>query len=224
MRIIQENAKDMWRNRVCALFIPGVMLGMAFSWCYGKKYVAYAGILSAYYLQRYHYAAPSREQLFFFLLRERGMGALVLCALSATVVRALAVRLFSCWAGFCAGTYFTMLGLKFGAEGLAFGVLGLLPQYIFYVAAYFLLATGAGTTGTGIGGTRDAAYRRGLPGNAGAGSWFSRVLCTDRTWGRGMASGSQALALVRIFLLFFMGLALEAWVNPLLVRMLVKIL
>ena len=138
MRIIQENAKDLWRNRVCALFIPGVMLGMAFSWCYGKKYVAYAGILSAYYLQRYHYAAPSREQLFFFLLRERGMGALVLCALSATVVRALAVRLFSCWAGFCAGTYFTMLGLKFGAEGLAFGVLGLLPQYIFYVAAYFL--------------------------------------------------------------------------------------
>ena len=117
-----------------------------------------------------------------------------------------------------------MLGLKFGAEGLAFGVLGLLPQYIFYVAAYFLLATGVGTTGTGMGGTRDAAYRRGLPGNAGAGSWFSRVLCTDRTWGRGMASGSQALALVRIFLLFFMGLALEAWVNPLLVRMLVKIL
>lgn len=172
MRIIQENAKDLWRNRVCALFIPGVMLGMAFSWCYGKKYVAYAGILSAYYLQRYHYAAPSREQLFFFLLRERGMGALVLCALSATVVRALAVRLFSCWAGFCAGTYFTMLGLKFGAEGLAFGVLGLLPQYIFYVAAYFLLATGAGTTGTGMGGTRDAAYRRGLPGNAAQAAGF----------------------------------------------------
>ena len=70
MRIIQENAKDLWRNRVCALFIPGVMLGMAFSWCYGKKYVAYAGILSAYYLQRYHYAAPSREQLFFFLDRK----------------------------------------------------------------------------------------------------------------------------------------------------------
>lgn len=105
------------------------------------------------------------------------------------------------------GHLFYHAGPEIRAEGLAFGVLGLLPQYIFYVAAYFLLATGAGTTGTGMGVTRDAVYRRGLPGNAGAGSWFSRVLCTDRTWGRGWHRAVRPLALVRIFLLFFMGLA-----------------
>ena len=191
MRAIQENAKNLWRNRVCAMFVPGVVLGLAFSWSYGKKYAAYAGILSTYYLQRYHYTAPSGEQLFFFLLRERGMGALVLCTLSATVVRPLAVRLFSLWSGFCAGIYFTMLGLKFGVRGLSFGALGMLPQYFFYVAAYFLLVTGAGGTAAGSGRT-------------------------------GVLPGSRAVAFIRISLLFFTGLALEAWVNPLLVRLLVK--
>ena len=203
MRAMQENEGDLWRNQVCALFVPGVMLGIAFSWVYGKKYLEYAGILSTYYLQRYHYMAPSREQLFFFLLRERGMGAIVLCALSATAAKKLVICLFSCWAGFCAGTYFTMLGLKFGLRGLAFGALGMLPQYFFYTAAYFLLVTGTGGAGAGSGTPGALAYRRGVPGRAGAGGWFSRV---------------------RIFLLFFVGMALEAWVNPLLLQPLVKIL
>ena len=205
MRSIKENAKELWRNRVCALFVPGVMLGVAFSCSYGKKYAEYAGILSAYYLQRYHYAAPSREQLFFFLLRERGMKALVLCALSATAARTTAVRLFSFWTGFCAGTCFTMLGLKFGAGGLAFGALGLLPQYVFYVAAYFLLVTGADVS---IWPSPAAGGRSALPGR----TWFSGGL------------GIRTSAFVRMVLLFFAGLVLEAWINPPLIHMLVKIL
>lgn len=75
MRIIQENAKDLWRNRVCALFIPGVMLGMAFSWCYGKKYVAYAGILSAYYLAALPLCGALPGAAFFLFAAGAGNGS-----------------------------------------------------------------------------------------------------------------------------------------------------
>ena len=104
-------------------FMAGFLGGVIFSNLIGKSYMEYAGILSEYYLNRYKYMEIVRDQLFFYLVRERLSPVLFLLLLSFTAFGKAAVYLFLAWQGFSFGTLLTISILKFGGstEGMGGG-------------------------------------------------------------------------------------------------------
>lgn len=121
-------------------FMTGFVAGVLFSNLLGRQYADYAGLLSEYYLNRYKYMEIVREQLFFYLLRERMVPVLFLLLLSLTSCGRAAVYLFLAWQGFSFGTLLTISILKFAGKGILLCATGMLPQYLFYVPAFLMLA------------------------------------------------------------------------------------
>ncbi len=182
-------------------FMAGFLGGVIFSNLIGKSYMEYAGILSEYYLNRYKYMEIVRDQLFFYLVRERLSPVLFLLLLSFTAFGKAAVYLFLAWQGFSFGTLLTISILKFGGKGILLCVAGMVPQYLFYVPAMVLMAWRI---------CRGRPYEA-LKGWAGG------------TRQRGALVGNAAVYFL-IFILLVAGIALETWVNPDIVQKLLNFL
>ncbi len=150
------------------------------------------GLLDEDILYHMKYMTVDGNALFYYVLRER-MGAVLLLTVLSTTYLGLAVCAgASFWYGVCMGSILSVTVYRYGVKGILLAGAGMLPQYLIYVPAMFLLLKWCESVCRGI-------YRNRIPTKeAGEKYLLPRRLL-------------QIFGLVAVFLI---GCLLESYVNP----------
>jgi len=178
-------------------FLAGFAAGVVFGCTFGADYRDYAGILSEYYMSRYSYMEPDRKGLFLHLLKERMLPAVLLLMSAGSGPVMLVMLGYLAWLGFSFGTTLTLSVVRFGGKGLLLCAAAMLPQYILYVSAWYLLVLRSNEC---FGGRSGRFYL----------SKHGRV--------------GDALSYLGILILLVVGILSETLINPAIVNGVLKIL
>ncbi len=129
----------MKKKRLKYLFFGFFFIGILIANLFGKEKLAQFGIFNNYYLQQFEYAQIDETDLFLYIVRERlpVLGFLVLFGM--TEFWYPMHLLFVAWNGGAIGFLFVSALSNLGVKGILLVVLSLIPQYIFYVLMYLLL-------------------------------------------------------------------------------------
>lgn len=131
---IQENKK--YFVLYCMVgFFAGILYANIFS----KDYIISMGILNEYFLNQYSASDINIAEYLWYVARIRFAPVLVLGMLSGTKMRRGIVAAFLLWTGFCGGLLFTSAVMKMGVKGMILCLIALVPQFVFYIAAYLAL-------------------------------------------------------------------------------------
>ena len=178
-------------------FLSGFAAGVVFGCVFGADYRDYAGILSEYYLSRYPYMEPDDKFYFLYLLKERMLPAALLILLTGTAPGMLLMTGYLGWMGFSLGTTLTLSVIRFGGKGILLCVAAMLPQYLLYAAAWYLLIIkGAEAFGSCVG--RYSSVKKGRVG--------------------------VVLSYLAILTFLVVGILAETFLNPTIVKGILKIL
>lgn len=120
-------------------FTLGFLAGILYANLLSKDYIASLGIFNDYFLEQYTQTEVDAEQYFWYVLKLRAMPVIVLGALGCTRIRKGAAAAFLLWTGFSGGIMLTAAVMKMGVKGIILCLIGLTPQFIFYVAAFLIL-------------------------------------------------------------------------------------
>ena len=127
------------KRHLLAFFMPGFLFGVVYVNLIAKKYIAEPGIFSDYFLNQYQTAKIAAEEYFWYLFRLRVFPFLVLLGLSFTKMRKIAAVLFLVWTGISGGILISTAVISMGIKGSLLCIVGILPQFVFYVPAYLIL-------------------------------------------------------------------------------------
>ena len=167
------------RKQLLAFFMPGFLLGIIYVNFIAKRYLAEPGIFSSGTLEQFLMVHISAGDYLWYLLRVRVVPFGVLAALAFTKMSKLSVALFLLWTGLSGGILISSAILSMGIRGSIFCLIGLMPQFLMYVPACFVLI------------------------------WYSWSYPQNR-WNR--------QKMVFVLLMLSMGMILEIYVNPIIVR------
>ncbi len=191
-----------WKSLAKAVLFITFILGILMANFMGRERTAGAGVLNDYFIEKFKYASVNRENLFFYIMGERMPFAVLLLLLTFSSLGIAVGVLNLGWQGFSIGFMLSAAIAKYGAGGMLLVLGGLFPQYIFYMAVY------AGYCGLTM-------FLR------------QRLLVCVRT---GSVSREQIRiygigALVGLVLLFVFvtGIFLESYLNPLILKKILKI-
>lgn len=180
------------RHPLNMFFLFAFLLGIVCMNLWIERQPAVALMLQSYFLWEGQGVEVSREDLFIFLLKERGVLFFLLAFLGNGRYRRLFFGGFAVYAGFMTGMILTSCLLTFGLIGMMFFMSSLFPQMIFYVLLYFLIVKSAELLKT-----QNQEYIRHFSGK-------ERMLL---------------LCFVGFLLfLFLLGVASEAYINPILLE------
>ena len=127
------------RKELLVFFMPGFLLGIIYVNFIAKQYMAEPGIFSEYFLEQFRSATVEAREYIWYLLKIRAVPFLVLVGLSFTKVRKAASVLFLVWTGIAFGILISAAVLNLGLKGSLLCVVGLFPQFLFYIPAYLVL-------------------------------------------------------------------------------------
>ena len=127
------------KRQLLALFMPGFLLGLLYVNLEAEQFAAGAGIFSEYFLKQYQQVEILTGEYIWYLLQVRLIPFLVMLGAAFTKFRKGAAVLFLIWTGFSAGLLFSMAVLGMGVKGSILCVIGMLPQFLFYIPAYLIV-------------------------------------------------------------------------------------
>ena len=127
------------KRQLLALFMPGFLLGILYVNLEAEQFAAGAGIFSEYFLKQYQQVEILTGEYIWYLLQVRLIPFLVMLGAAFTKFRKGAAVLFLIWTGFSAGLLFSMAVLGMGVKGSILCVIGMLPQFLFYIPAYLIV-------------------------------------------------------------------------------------
>lgn len=182
----------MKKNQMELLFVAGLILGVVLPNLLWKTELEENGLPGLYLLTRISRELPANPEYFFYVLKARGTVHLLimLCGLSVLGLPVSVVA--GVWLGFLMGTVLTVSLLEFGMEGLLLAGSLFIPQYIIYVPVSLAL------------------YQRSF--QCSVKCWKNQRLTQQerREYGTFCALAGLLLAA---------GMALESYINPILVEM-----
>lgn len=127
------------RKHLLAFFMPGFLFGVIYVNLIAKNYIAEPGIFSDYFLSQYQTVKIEAEEYIWYLIRLRAVPFLVLLGLSFTKARKIAAVLFLVWTGISGGILISTAVISVGIRGSFLCIVGIFPQFIFYIPAYLIL-------------------------------------------------------------------------------------
>ena len=127
------------RKQLLVFFMPGFLLGIIYVNFIAVKYMAEPGIFSSYFLEQFRSADIVAEEYLWYLVRVRIFPFLVLAGLSLTKARKLSAVLFLVWTGISGGILISLAVSSMGIKGTILCMVGLFPQFLFYIPAYLVL-------------------------------------------------------------------------------------
>ncbi|MEJ8734928.1 MULTISPECIES: stage II sporulation protein M [Mediterraneibacter] len=127
------------RKQLFIFFMPGFLIGIFYINLLAKHYVAEPGIFSDYFLKQFGNVEIVIEEYIWYLLRVRVLPFLLLLGISFTRVRKIAAVLFLVWTGISSGILLSAAVLELGIKGSLLCMVGILPQFLFYIPAYLVL-------------------------------------------------------------------------------------
>ena len=164
----------------------------------GREAVSHAGVLNDYFIEKFQYTQIKGENLFFYVVGERLPMMLLLFLLIVTSFGIPGGILVLGWQGFSVGFMLSTGIAKYGIKGIMLVLGGLFPQYLFYFPVYIFYCCMA------------VFLRQRLRGQGGNRSE------------RGFVYGMGMLAVVLMLAMFTAGIFLESYVNPVILKNVLK--
>ena len=158
------------------------------------------GLWNSYFIEKFKYARIRPGELFYYILEQRLPVMLLLILLSVTGLGLWIGGAFLAWQGFAAGFLMAASVVSYGAKGILLMGTAFFPQYLLYIPVYVACI-------------------------------YLTVFFRDRIRVRGEGSGRLHrkeyflfLAICLLFLgLYITGILLESYVNPFLLKKILKI-
>lgn len=120
-------------------FMPGFLAGILYVNLIAKQYVAQPGIFSDYFLNQFGTVKIVMREFIWYLIQLRILPFIVLLMMSFTKFRKITVILFLIWTGISSGILISTAVLRMGIKGSLLCIVGILPQFLFYIPAYLVL-------------------------------------------------------------------------------------
>ena len=165
----------------------------------GSEQLKQYSIFNEYFLKQLSYVSVNYNDLFFYIAENRGIIFCLLFLFGITKFGMPVHFLYIIWNGFSFGIAMVSLIVNFGFKGILVLCVFLFPQYLFYIPLYFMLfyfsCHWADTR-------KNEKYRKPL---------FSKTVLA-------------VCFLGSLILLFFIGIMTESYLNPYLIKKIIKIL
>lgn len=176
-------------------FLAGILLANALEVEQLKQY----GILNEYFVKQLLYASINYNDLLFYVAENRGMVFILLFLLGITRLGIPAHFVYLAWNGFSFGVAMVSVIVNFGIRGIPVLCALLFPHYLFYIPLYLLLF--------------------------GFTCYLGKKEMTRQSPSAGLSGTALFLGgVLLVLVLFFMGIMTESYVNPQVIKKLVKIL
>ena len=121
-------------------FFAGLVAGAAFVYLNTEMFLTETGFLSRLNLERLGRIDLNENAFFFYVLGKR-LGLMWLSALLATTFAGIVTTyLLVLWTGICGGVIGMVAVMRYGIKGLLLLAGGMMPQFLFYVPAFLMLA------------------------------------------------------------------------------------
>lgn len=122
-----------------AVVFIGFIIGILYTNLFALDYMAITGIFSTYYLQGFVSSEIIVGEYLFSVLKVRILPLCVLLIIGYCRLNKVGVVLFLGWTGFLWGIYMSLGVVQLGVVGVLICVLGIFPQVVFYIPAYFIV-------------------------------------------------------------------------------------
>lgn len=119
----------------CIGFLVGIVVGNFLLPQTGGE----AGIMSAYFLNKFEYMKIESASLFTFILEKRMKIYIILVIGGVTSFGCLMAYGYTTWLGVSTGAFMSICILRMGMMGILVSLVSLLPQYLIYVPIYIFL-------------------------------------------------------------------------------------
>ncbi len=127
------------KKQLLAFYMPGFLFGILYVNLADKQLGADLGIFSEYFLKQYRMTEIIAAEYLWYLLRSRMIPFLALLGLAFTKFRKISVILFLIWTGFSSGVLMSMAVFSMGIRGIILCIVGIMPQFLFYIPAYLVV-------------------------------------------------------------------------------------
>lgn len=181
---------------VITIFAAGALAGIILMSLGKSILLESTGLLDEYALYQMKYMTVDGKALFYYVLKERLAGLLLLAIMSTTYLGLVVCGGAIFWYGMCAGMFLATAVIRYGIKGLLLVVVGIFPQYLIYIPAMFWMLL-----------------------------WCQnlyRIIYLDKTFGTKRPDVSflyaRLLRLAGILGLFTFGCVLESFLNPALMK------
>lgn len=191
-----------WKKTAKAVIFLAFIIGILLANFMGREKTAGAGILNDYFVEKFKYAGINRENLFFYIMGERMPMVILLLILSFSSFGIIIGMLNLGWLGFSVGFMLSAAVAKYGMGGILLIAGGMFPQYILYVISYLGYCSLSVFLGRGL--------HNVIPTGG-----VSREQM--RIYGMGILVG------VALLLIFVTGIFLESYLNPVILKKILKI-
>lgn len=121
------------------LLVIGFLIGIVYVNIFAKAYVASMGIFNDYFLSQYSGAELNTEEYILYIAKIRLIPVLLLLVTGCTDYKRTAASICLLWTGFSSGLILSASVLKMGIKGVLLCLTGIMPHFICYIAAYFMM-------------------------------------------------------------------------------------
>lgn len=193
---------SIWGKITKAAILIAFAAGIFMANLMGREAVSNAGILNEYFIDKFKYTGVNGQNLFLYIFEQRMPLMLLLLILAFSSTGIVFGTLLLGWQGFSIGFMLSTAIAKYGAKGILLISGGLFPQYLFYIPIYFFYCY-------------FTIFLRKRIAGTGGDSMVERERV--RIYGIGVAVSMVLL------LLFVTGIFLESYLNPLILKNILKL-
>ncbi len=192
--------RTLWTRLMQGSLLAAFVAGIFFANLMGREAVSNAGVLNDYFIEKFQYTEINGQNLFFYIIRERLPLLLLLLLLTMTSLGIAGGILMLSWQGFSVGFMLSTAIAKYGMKGILLVLGSLFPQYVFYFPVYILYC-------------------------------YLAVYLRQRTHKDRMGNGSDRryiygawmITAAGILIMFITGIFLESYINPIILKNILKI-
>lgn len=184
------------------VFLGCFVIGIIYANILGEEKLTSFGILNEYFIEKFKFASIRKENLFFYILEERLPIMVLMLILVFTSFRLAAGSVFIGWQGFSAGFLLSTALIKYGMKGLVLIGGAAFPQYLIYIPIYIIYLHLASHL-------QHKIYCFKVEG--------------QQSYNKSKVYAASLLVVSLIFCAFVTGIFLESYVNPPLLKKVLKI-
>lgn len=192
--------ESVWTKIMKGSLLGAFVAGIFMANLMGREAVSNAGILNDYFVEKFQYTEINGESMFFYVIGERVPMLLLLLLLAFTSLGIISGILMLTWQGFSIGFMLSTAIAKYGGKGILLVLGGMFPQYLFYFPVYLLYCCLA------------LCLRQKLYGEG-----------KERSGERRYIYGAGLAATVGLLLVYVAGIFLESYLNPIILKKILKI-
>lgn len=127
------------KKQLLVFYMLGFFAGILYANLISRQYLMASGIFNEYFLKQYAQTDVVLEEYVWYIIGVRAVPFAVFALLGFTRIRKVAAAGLLIWTGFSCGMVTVASVIKLGIKGIVLCIVGITPQFFFYVPAYMIL-------------------------------------------------------------------------------------